>query len=230
MSGSYNNKRWQEKPNGEEEEWDEDLSDQTGTYSINAQNIPCLLLNAFNSTNTKSTPKIDIIPFILPARLPAYMGGYYHPDQFCIRCEYRDRTEYYRLEFLHSEGPYGIRFSGPFEVWRSAYLNVADLANAGKVFQRDIKGEWIMDIFNTKEDPERQAIDLIPIIPGQSGYIFFRWMFRGCIQYATLEVMVDSEDQPCRIQCKFGRFEKILRSWPDLRRYLRNHPELAPLP
>lgn len=207
MSGSYGNKGWQEEPNGEEEECDEDLSDRTGIYSIDVQNIPCLLLNVFHSTNTQSIPKIDIIPFILPTYLPAYMGGSYHPDQFCIRCEYRDRTECYRLEFLHSEGPYGIRFSGPFEVWRSAYLNVDDLMNAEKVFLRDIRNKWIIDVFNAKDDPSRQAIDLIPIILDQSRHILFRWTFMDCIQYAIAEVITESEDQSCRLRCKFGHFE-----------------------
>ena len=206
----------------------ETLSNQTGVYSVSIRNVPYMLLNIFASMGARPTPKIDIIPFILPTYIPAYMGGFYYPEQFCIRCECRGLTRYYRLEWLHVEGPYGIRFSGPFEVWRSNYLDVDDLVTAERTFLKDTKNGWIMDIFNTKENPQRQAIDLIPVVQDQSRYILFQWTFRESTQYAIAEVLTDNKDWICGIQCQFGPLKEILKSKPSLKRYFQNHPELKP--
>ncbi|MDN7023606.1 hypothetical protein FGU65_01610 [Methanoculleus sp. FWC-SCC1] len=214
---------------------DRGIFSQTGIYNVNIQNIPCLLLNVFGAKDTISTPRVDVIPFILPYSLRGYMGGSYCPEQFCIRCEYRGRVNYYRLEWYHAEGPYGIRFSGPFEIWRSHCLDIDMLKGAKLMFQRDIENGWVSDIFDRKDNSDRQKIGLIPIVLDQSSYILFQWKFKehtqhACTRYVFAEVIPDNDNRCYRIPYRFGLFKDILKSNPNLKKYFQKHPELKPKP
>ncbi len=205
-----------------------------------ATNPILILKNVFGTENSDITPKIDVIPFmafgedITWSGPPRSTGGNYSHENVCIIVDYKKNTSYYRLDFMVAEGAYGARFMGPFDTWKSDYLDVTKLDFKQGKTAVVFSNKEIQDIFLNKgsreEHSQKTWCNFTPLILNNQNILLFQFFVGQKFIFTPVEW--NPGNQKSEFSCSYTKGGKPIRSadvllenYPDIKNFMTIKPE-----
>ena len=188
-----------------------------------------VLKNVFGSKDSNNIPIIDVISFAAYGEditwSSGYSGGEFSEENVCFIVNYKNKTSYFRLDWMDAGGIYDVRFL-PFEKWISKFLDIDPLKSGLEKAKKVHLNREIQDIFLQNRDPQRNWCNFTPCILANRPALLFQFFDRPINKafFYTLLTWNPTQEKSGFEKENFRHIDEIFKKYPILKDFISIEP------